>query len=142
MGKTITLSALSDLLMEIGIARFQGFVRVNEAGEGRYVLSFPRVQSAEVALVSLIREQPSRLYAEASAGYLGEWVLEVYAGEISARTSALVSTPQNRMLHSAPRVIQPTFADWLLSDKQRAQLAREAFARYAPVTPLPLRGVC
>jgi hypothetical protein len=142
LGKTITLSALSDLLTEIGVARFQGFVRVSEAGEGRYVLSFPRAGSADVALVSLIRENPSRLYAEASAGYLGEWVLATYAGEISTRTGALVSTAQNRMLHPAPRVALPTFADWLLSDPQRAGFAKEAFARYAPVTPLPLRGVC
>ncbi len=141
LGKTITLSALSDLLTEISVARFQGFVRVSEAGEGRYVLSFPRTEAADVALVSLIRENPSQLYAESSVAYLGEWALEVYAGEICSRIGALVSTSQNRMLHPAPRISTPTFADWLVSDPHRADFAREAFVRYAPVTPLPLRGV-
>jgi hypothetical protein len=141
LGKTITLSALSDLLTEISVSRLQGFVRVNEAGEGRYVLSFPRAGAADVALLSLIRENPRQLYAESSVAFLGEWVLEVYAGEICARTGALASTAQNRLLHTAPRVALPTFADWLRSDPQRAAFAEEAYARYAPVTPLPLRGV-
>lgn len=141
LGKTITLSSLSDLLNEINIERFQGFVRVIEAGEGRFVLSFARAGAADVALFSLIRENPSQLYAERSVGVLGDWVLEGYTSAIAARTGALIATDDNDSLHKAPVKMHPTFADWLLDDPQRERNAEENFARYAPVIPLPLRGV-
>jgi hypothetical protein len=141
LGRIISLSALSELLTEISIDRFQGFVRVNEAGEGRFVLSFPRADAAEVALFTLIRENPSQLYAERSAGYLGDWVLEVYAAEIASRTGALAATEDDTSLHALPMIVLPTFADWLLGDEKLAACAEDLFARYAPVVPLPLRGV-
>ena len=141
LGRTIALSALSELLTQISIERFAGFVRVSEVGEGRFVLSFPRPDAAPVALLSLIRENPSQLYAERSAGYLGDWVLEVYGGEIASRTGALVSTEENTPLHSPRMIPMPTFADWLLSDPALAESAEDLFARYASVVPLPIRGV-
>lgn len=141
LGRTIALSAISEMLTEISIDRFQGFVRVNEAGEGRFVLSFPRPDGAPVSLLTLIRENPSQLYAERSVGYLGDWVLEVFSAEIASRTGAFVATEQNASLHTLPTVFIPTFADWLLRDPALAATVEEQFARYAPVIPLPLRGV-
>jgi hypothetical protein len=141
LGRIITLSALSELLTEISIDRFQGFVRISEAGEGRFVLSFPRADAADVALLTLIRENPSQLYAERSAGYLGDWVLEVYAAEIGSRLGALVSTEERNSLHSPALIVLPTFADWLLSDERNASCAEDLFARYSGVVPLPLRGI-
>lgn len=141
LGRTIALSALSEMLTDISIERFAGFVRINEVGEGRFVLSFPRAGTADVALLTLIRENPSRLYAERSVAYLGDWVLETYSAEIAARTGALVSTEQKASLHAPARKPRPSFADWLLDDPQRAVCAEEHFARYAPAVPLPLRGV-
>lgn len=133
--------ALSDLLVQISVERFQGFVRVNEAGEGRFVLSFGRAGNADVSLFTLIREKPSQLYAERSVAYLGDWVLEAYTGEIAARTGALIATEQTPSLHSASMMRVPSFADWLLDDTQRKATAAEQFERYAPAVPLPLRGV-
>ncbi|HEY9181530.1 MAG TPA: hypothetical protein VIO32_12490 [Candidatus Baltobacteraceae bacterium] len=141
MGRTITLSALSDMLTEISVDRFQGFVRVIEAGEGRFVLSFARRGAADTALFSLIRENPSQLYAERSVAMLGDWVLDVYTSEISSRTGALVATDTEDTLHQSPFGIYPTFADWLLDDPARKQSAEEYFDRYSPLVPLPLRGV-
>ncbi len=141
LGRTIALSALSELLNHVSAERFQGFVRVNEAGQGRFVLSLPRGDGADVALFTLIREDPSRLYAEPNVACLGEWALDVYTGEIAARTGALVSTAANRSLHAVrPRPL-PTFAAWLLDDEQRASSSEELHARYASAIPLPLRGV-
>ena len=141
LGRTIALSALSELLTQISIDRFSGFVRVNEAGEGRFVLSFPRSDGAPVALVSLIRENPSQLYAERSMEYLGDWVLEQYAAAIAARTGALVSTEERASLHSFAAFPTQTFADWLLQFPELTDSAEVLFARYAPVIPLPLRGI-
>jgi len=141
LGRTITLSALSELLTQIGIDRFQGFVRVNEAGEGRFVLSLPRPDAADMALFTLIRENPSQLYAERSVGYVGDWALEVYSGEIASRTGALIATDEQDALHAAPPMVCPTFADWLLHDPSHKNLAHELFERYAPAIPLPLRGI-
>ena len=141
LGKTITLSSLSELLTDVSIERFQGFVRVLEAGEGRFVLSFPRAGAADVALFSLIRENPSQLYAERSVGVLGDWVLETFTAAIASRTGALIATDDNDSLHKAASKMHPTFADWLVDDPQRERNAEENFARYAPVVPLPLRGV-
>ena len=141
MGRTITLSTLSEMLTEISVERFQGFVRIIEAGEGRFVLSFPRAGAADTALFSLIRENPSQLYAERSVAMLGDWVLEVFTSEIAARTGALVATDTNDTLHQADRCFYPTFADWLLDDPSRHASAEEYFARYSPVVPLALRGV-
>jgi hypothetical protein len=87
LGKTIALSALSELLTEISIDRFQGFVRIHEAGEGRFVLSFPRPDAAEVGLLTLIRENPSQLYAERSLAILGDWVLDVFGAAARAEPS-------------------------------------------------------
>lgn len=129
------------MLTQISVDRFQGFVRVNEVGEGRFVLSFARPAMADISLFSLIRENPSQLYAERSIGYLGDWILEVYTGEIAARTGALIATEQNESLHRAEFMPSPTFADWLLSDPQRKALAEEQFERYGSSVPLPLRGV-
>lgn len=141
LGRTITLTALSELLTQICVDRFQGFVRVNEVGEGRFVLSFARAATADVSLFTLIREKPSQLYAERSVAYLGDWVLEVYTGEIAARTGALIATEEQESLHSATLMPSPSFADWLLDDPQRKALAEELFERYAPAIPLALRGV-
>lgn len=141
LGRTIPLSRLSEMLNEISIERFQGFVRVLEAGEGRFVLSFPRQGAADLSLLTLIRENPSQLYAEVSAAYVGDWVLEVYAAEIASRTGALVSTGANRMLHNAEMVVLPTFADWLLHDPDRGASAEEIFTNRSGSVPLPLRGV-
>jgi hypothetical protein len=142
LGRTITLSALSDMLTEIGLERFQGFIRVNEAGEGRFVLLFPRSEGADVAVLSLVRENPSQLYAERNTGVLGDWVLEVYTSAIAARTGAMIATSEDDTLHEAPGPrMHPTFADFLLDDPDRAQHAEENFARYGPAVPLPLRGV-
>lgn len=141
LGRTIALSALSELLTQISIDRFQGFIRVNEAGEGRFVLSLPRPDAADMALFSLIRENPSQLYAERSVGYVGDWALEVYSGEIASRTGALIATDQEEMLHTAPIMVCPTFADWLLRDPNHRNVAEEMYARYAPAIPLALRGV-
>lgn len=141
LGRTIALSRLSEMLNEISIERFQGFVRVLEAGEGRFVLSFPRPGAADLALLTLIRENPSQLYAESSTAYVGDWVLEVYAAEIASRTGALVSTSENRTLHGAQMVVLPTFADWLLQDADRGASADEIFAARSASVPLPLRGV-
>lgn len=141
LGKTITLSSLSDLLNEISVERFQGFVRVIEAGEGRFVLSFGRPGAPDVALFSLIRENPSQLYAERSVGVLGDWVLETYTSAIASRTGALIATDDNDSLHKAAAKTYPTFADWLVDDPQREPSAEENFGRYAPAVPLPLRGV-
>lgn len=129
------------MLTEISVERFQGFVRVNEVGEGRFVLSFARPAMADISLFTLIRENPSQLYAERSVAYLGDWVLEVHAGEIASRTGALIATEQNESLHSPALLFSPTFADWLLSDPQRKTLAQEQFERYGPCVPLPIRGV-
>lgn len=137
----ITLTALSDLLTQISVDRFQGFVRVNEVGEGRFVLSFGRAAMADISLLTLIRENPSQLYAERSAALLGDWVLEVYTGEIAARTGALIATGEDGSLHQAVPVRLPTFADWLLHDPQRHASAAEAFERYGSIVPLALRGV-
>lgn len=134
--------ALSDLLMQISVERFQGFVRVNEVGEGRFLLSFPRGGgAADIALLTLIRENPSQLYAERNLAMLGDWVLEVYAAEVGARTGAMIATSEDDSLHRAPNRPYPTFADWLLDDPQRQPVAEEAFERYAPAIPLALRGV-
>ncbi|HET9097952.1 MAG TPA: hypothetical protein VFN37_14915 [Candidatus Baltobacteraceae bacterium] len=141
LGRTITLTALSELLTDVSVQRFQGFVRVNEVGEGRFVLSFARAATADVSLLTLIRENPSQLYAERSVALLGDWVLEVYTGEIAARTGALIATEDNGSLHSPSLMPLPTFADWLLDDPQRHASAAEAFERYGPVVPLALRGV-
>lgn len=141
LGKTIALSALSELLTEISIRRFQGFVRVNEVGEGRFMLSFPRSDSADVALITLIREKPSQLYAERNVACLGDWVLDVYAAEIAARTGALVATDDNGSLHVPSLRFHPNFAGWLMDDPQRASRAQEHYARYSPVVPLPVRGI-
>lgn len=129
------------MLVAISVERFQGFVRVNEAGEGRFVLSFPRSDAADVALFTLIRENPGQLYAERSVAMVGDWALEIYSAEIAARTGALVSTAENRMLHPPRAISLPSFADWLLVDPERAALAEDIFSRYAPAIPLPLRGV-
>lgn len=141
LGRTITLSALSEMLTEVSVERFQGFVRIIEAGEGRFVLSFPRAGAADTALFSLIRENPSQLYAERSIAMLGDWVLEVYTSEIASRTGSLIATDMNDTLHQAPRCIYPTFADWLLDDPARKGNAGEYFERYSPAIPLALRGV-
>lgn len=141
LGRTISLTALSELLTQISVERFQGFVRVNEVGEGRFLLSFPRGGAADVALITLIRENPSQLYAERNLAMLGDWVLEVYAAEIGARTGSMIATSENDSLHRAPNKAYPTFADWLLDDPQRQPVAEEAFERYAPAIPLAMRGV-
>lgn len=141
LGRTITLTTLSDLLTQISVERFQGFVRVNEVGEGRFVLSFARAATADVSLLTLIREHPGQLYAERSVALLGDWVLEVYTGEIAARTGALIATEDHGSLHPASPMPLTTFADWLLDDPQRHASAAEAFERYGSVVPLPLRGV-
>lgn len=141
LGRTISLSALSEILIAIAIERFQGFVRVNEAGEGRFVLAFPRPDGAPVALFTLIREQPSQLYAERSTGYLGDWALEVYAAEIASRTGALIATEEQTSLHAARPLFIPTFADWVLQEPSLADSAEEVFARHAAAVPLALRGV-
>jgi hypothetical protein len=142
LGRTISLSTLSDMLQEIGIERFAGFMRIHEAGEGRFVLSFPRSEGVDVAVLSLIRENPSQIYAERNAGLLGDWVLEIYTAAIAARTGAMIATSEDDTLHEAPRPrMHPTFADFLLDDPQRAEHAEENFARYAAAVPLPLRGI-
>jgi hypothetical protein len=141
LGRTIALSALSELLTDISIDRFAGFVRVIEAGEGRFVLSFPRPDGAPVALFSLIREKPGQLYAERSLAFLGDWVLESYACAIVSRTGALVSTEERESLHTLAAAALPTFADWLLSKPELSDCAEETFTRYLPVIPLPLRGI-
>ncbi len=141
LGRTITLSTLSEMLVEVGIKRFQGFVRLSEMGEGRFVLSFPRSGSAEISLFSLIRENPSQLYAERSVAFLGDWVLEAYTAEICRRTGALISTEEDTALHTSQMKPHPTFADWLLADPAREATAEELFARYSPAVPLPLRGI-
>jgi hypothetical protein len=141
LGRTITLFALSDLLTQIGVERFAGFVRVNDAGEGRFVLSFPRADGADVPLLTLIRENPSRLYAESSLAYLGDWVLDVFGAEIGKRTGAAVATEREPALHPPRASHARTCADWLLGDPNLERAARDIFARYAPAVPLPLRGV-
>lgn len=141
LGRTITLAALADLLNDISLERFQGFVRINESGHGRFAVSFARAEGGETTLFMLIRENPSQLYAEPATSSTGQWVLEVYAAEISVRTGALIASSANRMLHPAKPLALPTFADWLLSDPGRTAVADELFAAYASAVPLPLRGV-
>jgi hypothetical protein len=140
LGRIITLSALSELLTEIAIERFGGFVRIREAGEGGFVACFPRADG-DVALFSLIRERPSELYAERSSAYIGDWVLAVYASEITSRTGALAATEKHPSLHALAPLVMPTFADWLLGAAEPGDSARELFARYAPAVPVQLRGV-
>lgn len=141
LGRALTLSALADMLTEIGVQRFQGFVRVNESGNGRFALSFARSEGGEATLFMLVRENPSQLYAEPTASFAGAWALEVYAYEIAVRMNALIAGSSNRMLHRPTPAVFPTFADWLLGNPSRAAMAEEVFAAISPSVPLPLRGV-
>lgn len=73
--------------------------------------------------------------------FWGDWVLEGYACGIASRTGALVSTDERESLHALAAAPTPTFADWLLRRSELSESAEELFARYAPVIPLPLRGI-